>query len=187
MSPFDYISVVLAVVVGLGLSHLLLGIVEMLRHRGRMRFYWIHSIWIALTFISIVYLWWTIWNFRKLASWNFFSFLLLLLQPVLLFIAAAFVVPAGGESESDMSAFYYRNRRGIFGTFAAFLALVIVQNSILNHSPLIVANAYLAGAFALIAAAAMTPRRAYHATVAVIFVVWMVAFISHFGLLLQFS
>jgi hypothetical protein len=187
MNPFDYISVVLAVVVGLALSHILIGMVQLLQRRGRVTFYWIHSTWIALTFVGIVFLWWSIWNFRNITSWNFFSFLLLLLQPVMLFLAAAFLVPREGQSDADMQTFYFSSRRGIFGSFAALLALIIAQNSIRNGSAWVPVNFYLLAAFVLIVAAAMTERRSFHAAVTAVFIIWMLAFITRFGLVLQFS
>lgn len=187
MTPFDYISVVLAVVVGLGLSHILIGMVQLLQQRGRVTFYWIHTTWIGLTFVGIVFLWWSIWNFRGITSWNFFSFLLLLLQPVMLFLAAAFLVPREGTSDLNMKTFYYGSRRGIFGSFAALLTLIVAENSILNGSAWHIVNLYLLAAFVLIVTAGVTERRNYHAAMTVVFIVWMLAFITRFGLILQFS
>ncbi len=191
MTPFDYISVVLAVVVGLGLSHLLLGIAHLLRRRRNVRFYWVHTTWIALTFVSIVYLWWSIWNLRTLKAWNFFSFLLLLLEPVFLFLAAAFVVPDAATFETsstmDMETFYYANRRVLFGSFAGNLAVIIIQNTILNHGRIVTANLYIAVALAFLGGAAITARRSYHAVLAVTLIAWMLAFIFRFGLILQFQ
>src|SRR5689334_16954075 len=93
MDAFSYVSVIISVVIGLGLSHLLTGVAELVKARRTVKFYWVHLLWVALTFIGHIFLWWTMWNLRLIRDWNFFSFLLLLLAPVLLYLAAAFLIP----------------------------------------------------------------------------------------------
>lgn len=184
MSPFDYISVVLSVVIGLGLSHLLSGCVELVQARERVRFYWVHTTWAVLTFVGIVYLWWSIWGLRNLRVWNFASFLLLLLEPVLMFVAAAFLVPKPDEHPLDLRSYYYANRQGIFGAYTAFAALLILQNALLNNRLWNTADWYLLAVLLISAGAIVTTRPWYHAAAAVGFVGWLAAFIAKFGLLL---
>ena len=93
MDAFGYVSVIISVVIGLGLSRLLTGVVELFKARRRVRFYWVHLLWVALTFVGHIFLWWTMWNLRLLRNWNFFSFLLILAAPVLLYVAASFMIP----------------------------------------------------------------------------------------------
>src|SRR5215204_2361109 len=93
MEAFGYVSVILSVVIGLGLSHLLSGAVELFKARRNVHFYWVHLLWVALTFVGHIFLWWTMWNLRLIRGWNFFSFLLVLLGPVLLYVGAAFLIP----------------------------------------------------------------------------------------------
>lgn len=52
MDAFGYVSVIISVVIGLGLSHLLTGAVELFKARRRVRFYWVHLLWVALTFVG---------------------------------------------------------------------------------------------------------------------------------------
>jgi hypothetical protein len=181
VSPFDYISVVLSVVIGLGLSHLLTGAVNLIQERERVRFYWVHSVWVVLTFVGIVFLWWSIWRLRMLQNWNFVAFLLLLLEPVLMFVAAAFLVPRPSDKRIDLREHYYKSRRGIFGAFATLTALLILQNGLNNERLWITADWYLLVLLALSVAGAVTAREKFHSVVVLCFAAWLIVFVAVFG------
>jgi hypothetical protein len=181
MSPFDFISVLLSVVIGLGLSHLLTGSVDLIQARERVRFYWVHGVWVVLTFVGIVFLWWSIWGLRRLQNWNFVSFLLLLLEPVLLFVAAAFLVPRPTERPIDLRAHYYKNRRGIFGAFSTLTALLILQNGLQNGRLWITADWYLLVLLALSVSGAVTARERFHNVVVFCFATWLIVFVAVFA------
>lgn len=44
---FNYVMVLASVIVGLGVTHLLQGIVSIVQHPGRERVYWIHLTWVG--------------------------------------------------------------------------------------------------------------------------------------------
>src|SRR3712207_1485139 len=133
MDAFGYISVIFSVVIGLGLSHLLTGFVELVKARRRVRFYWVHLLWVALTFVGHIFLWWSMWNLRLLRDWDFFSFLLVLLAPVLLYAAASFLIPKlEPDASIDLREYFYENRPAFFGINAAFTALMSAENWLLT-------------------------------------------------------
>ena len=184
MDAFGYVSVILSVVIGLGLSHLLTGVVGLAKARRRVRFYWVHLVWVALAFVGHVFLWWTMWNLRLMKAWDFFSFLLLLMGPVLLFAAAAFLVPkVEPEKSVDLREYFYENRGGFFGTGATFTALMSAENWLLTGraSPAPVTATFIVWVVLLsLSAFVKSPR--YHAAVALLFVALFLAFILMFGL-----
>ncbi|HVG30690.1 MAG TPA: hypothetical protein VM864_13360 [Pyrinomonadaceae bacterium] len=184
MDAFGYVSVIISVVIGLGLSHLLTGVVELFKARRRVRFYWVHLLWVALTFVGHIFLWWTMWNLRLIRAWNFFSFLLLLLAPVLLYVAASFLVPkVDDDGPVDLRAYFYENRPAFFGVNAAFTALMGVQNWVLTGRPSPPrVSMVLAFWFVLLCASAVVKNSRYHAAVALLFGLLFLMFIVLFGL-----
>jgi hypothetical protein len=133
MEAFGYVSVIFSVVIGLGMSHILTGATELVKARQRVRFYWVHLLWVALIFVAHIFLWWTMWNLRLVRNWNFFSFLLLLLAPVLLYVAAAFLIPRVEPSTSiDLREYFYANQPAFFSVNAAFVALMGMENWLLT-------------------------------------------------------
>lgn len=184
MDAFGYVSVIISVVIGLGLSHILKGAVELFKARRMVRFYWVHLVWVALTFVGHIFLWWTMWNLRLIREWNFFSFLLLLLAPVLLYVAAAFLVPkVEPEARIDLREYFYENCPAFFVASAAFTGVLSVENWLLTGhlSPPLV-TAIFALWFTLLCVSAVVKSVRYHAAVAVLFGLLFLSFIILFGL-----
>lgn len=184
MDAFGYVSVIISVVIGLGLSHLLSGVVELFKVRRRVRFYWVHSLWVGLTFVGHIFLWWTMWGLRYIRAWNFFSFLLLLLAPVLLYVAASFLVPkVEVEASLDLRDYFYQNRAAFFSVNAAFTALMGTENWLLTGRPAPPrVTAVFAVWFVLLSVSAFVKSTRYHAAIALLFCLLFFMFIILFGL-----
>jgi hypothetical protein len=184
MEAFGYVSVIISVVIGLGLSHLLTGAAELVKARRRVKFYWVHLLWVVLTFVGHIFLWWTMWNLRLVRDWSFFSFLLLLLAPVLLYVAAAFLIP---KVESDASVnlreYFYENHSAFFSVNAAFTALLGMENWLLTGrlSPAPVTVVFAVW-FVLLCISAVVKSARYHAAISLLFGLLFVLFILLFGL-----
>ena len=184
MDAFAYVSVIISVVIGLGLSHLLTGVAELFKLRRRVKFYWVHLLWVALTFVGHIFLWWTMWNLRLVKDWNFFSFLLLLLAPVLLYVAAAFLIPKVEPGASvDLRQYFYEHHSAFFGVNAAFAALMGMENWLLTGrlSPAPVTVVFAVW-FVLLCVSAVVKNARYHAAVGLLFGLLFLLFVVLFGL-----
>ena len=184
MEAFGYVSVIFSVVIGLGLSHLLTGLVELFKARARVTFYWLHLLWVALMFVGHIFLWWTMWNLRLLGNWNFFSFLLLLLAPILLYVAASLLIPTVKPSGViDLRASFYENRQAFFVVNAAFTVLMSAENWLLTGrmSPGRVSGIFAAWLL-LLSASAIIKNARYHAASGLICALLFLIFVTLFGL-----
>lgn len=184
MDAFSYVSVVISVVIGLGLSHLLTGTAELIKARRRVRFYWVHLLWVALTFVGHIFLWWTMWNLRLIRDWNFFSFLLLLLAPVLLYVAAAFLIPKVEQDvHINLREYFYENHSVFFSVNAAFTALLGMENWLLTGrlSPAPVTIVFAVW-FVLLCVSAVVKNALYHAAIGLLFGLLFLMFVILFGL-----
>lgn len=184
MDAFGYVSVIISVVIGLGLSHLLSGVVELFKARRRVRFYWVHLLWVTLIFVGHIFLWWTMWNLRYIRAWNFFSFLLLLIAPVLLYVSAAFLVPKlDDDSSVNLREYFHENRAPFFIVNATFTAVLASENWILagHPSPPRVLIIFLVW-FVLLCVSAIVKNQRYHAAIALLFGLLFLMFIVLFGL-----
>jgi hypothetical protein len=183
MTPFEYASVILSVVMGLGLSHLLTAYVELIQARGRVRFYWVHTVWAVMIFAMGVLIWWAAWGLRGITVWNFFTFMLLLLEPVCIFVAAAFLVPRLDPGERlDLREHFYGSRGAIFGAIAALIATVLTFDGVVFHHVLAAPNLFMAIFFALSVSLAIVRRPWYHALGVAAFATLLLSFIVRFAL-----
>src|SRR4029453_6335057 len=58
MGAFEYLSVLISIILALGMTRVLAGVGEMLQARSRHRIYWVHVIWIVNLFLYLVIAWW---------------------------------------------------------------------------------------------------------------------------------
>jgi cell division protein FtsW (lipid II flippase) len=184
MDAFSYVSVIFSVVIGLGLSHLLTGISELVKARRRVRFYWVHALWAVLIFLGHIFLWWTMWNLRLLRNWNFFTFLLILAAPVLLYVAASFLIPkVESDARIDLREYFYEHHSAFFSVNAAFTALMGLENWLLTGraSPRSVSIVFAIW-FVLLCLSAGIKNRRYHAVIVLLFSLLFLLFIVVFGL-----
>ena len=131
MTPFEHLAVLISIVLGLGLTQLLMSAHRLVQARERVTFYWLPVAWAAILFVSLIEWWWASFGLRTQTVWNFFYFLFILLSPVSLYLAAAFALPEiEPGARYDLRAFYYGNRGWFFAVLAASPALDALRRAI---------------------------------------------------------
>lgn len=119
MTIYEHLSVLISIVIGLGLTHLLGNVHELVQARERVRLHWMPITWAALVFVGLVQWWWSSFQFQDHQQWTFFWFLFVLMRPVLSYLSAAFVLPRVEAGESyDLVEYYYRTRGWLFSLLA---------------------------------------------------------------------
>jgi hypothetical protein len=81
MNPFEYLSVLISIVLALGMTRVLAGVGEMLQARSRRHVYWVHAVWIVNLFLYLVIAWWIFYRWRNQQQWMFFLFVFVLISP----------------------------------------------------------------------------------------------------------
>lgn len=184
MSNFDYLSVLLSIIVGLGLSRILSSFGELVLRRTRVRFYWVSLLTAAIVFLAHVEFWWSAFGFRDITEWTFFSFLLLLLISIALYLLSVLVLPdPSGEDTVDLRLHYFENHRWFFSTAAVYLLLNASFDLLVDGEPLLhPVRPFQVSFFVLIASAASTRREVFHQVVAVLSFTLFLAQIALIGL-----
>jgi hypothetical protein len=122
MDDFAHLSVLISIVLGLGITNLLMGLARLVQMRGRVKVFWPTIVW-ALTLLLIhVQTWWTMFGLRGVETWTFLAFALTLMQPILLFFLSALVLPDFDREEAlDLRANYFAHVRWFFAILIALL------------------------------------------------------------------
>jgi hypothetical protein len=177
MAAFEYLSVLISIILALGMTRVLAGVGEMLQARRQHRIYWVHIVWIINLFIYLVVAWWIFYRWRNQQSWNFYLFVFVLISPTILYLASMLLFPReGGSDESvDYKAHYYANHRAFFVIFSLFTVVDIVDTLLkgVAHffelgTPYIISSVlYFAGMLT----AAITQNERYHEFYCVFFLV----------------
>lgn len=133
ISAFEYVTVFISIILGLGVTQILTGIADLVHQSGRVKVYWPHLVWILCVLILHVLEWFVTFDLRMFNGWRLPVFLFVLLYPIVLFITARLLFPFGLSDEMvDLKDFYYKNYRKIF-LFASILAfLSLLDNFIMR-------------------------------------------------------
>src|SRR4030095_7570423 len=73
MGAFEYLSVLISIILALGMTRVRAGVGEMLQARSRRRVYWVHAIWIINVFLYLVVAWWIFYRWRNQQPVDIFS------------------------------------------------------------------------------------------------------------------
>jgi hypothetical protein len=161
MDSFSYLSVFISLILGLGVTHLLTGVAAIIRSRRELKIWWPTPLWIATTFLIQVQTWWAMFTLRTVEHWSFAAFLIILLQPVAIFMMAALIVPRTVDGRTiDLRDEYFREFRWFFSALLIALGASLAKNLVLTGSlpqPINLAAHLL---FIAIATAALVSRSA---------------------------
>ncbi|HUJ45863.1 MAG TPA: hypothetical protein VLV55_01925 [Rhizomicrobium sp.] len=136
MSPFDYLSVLISIVLGLGVTQVLAGFAGLVRTRKRIRMYWPVPVQMAVVFLISVQIWWALFGLRGMRVWTFESFLVVLMQPVSVYLMAALITPDLDEPGAiNLRETYFRECRWFFGSILFALAISFAKNFVTNGGP----------------------------------------------------
>lgn len=137
MGLFEFLMVLVSVVIGLGLSEILTGGANLIRVRDEVRFYWIHVAFQVGVFFALLQQWWEFWEMEGLGEISFVAVLAVLAPPVFLFLIASLLYPKHAEG-ADLEAYYFRQSPVLWGLVIAgtlegtFLQPLIFREPILH-------------------------------------------------------
>ena len=177
MGAFEYLSVLISIILALGMTRVLAGVGEMLQARSRRRIYWVHAVWIVNLFLYLVIAWWIFYRWRDQQPWDFYLFLFVLISPTILYLASLLLFPREADVETiiDYKTHYYANHRAFFILFALFVPVDIVD-SLLKGVPHFLSLGpiyFLSGVlyFAGLITAAVTRDERYHEFYVIFFLI----------------
>jgi hypothetical protein len=177
VNAFEYLSVLISIILALGMTRVLAGVGEMLQARRHRRLYWVHIIWIVNLFIYLVVAWWVFYRWRHQQEWPFFLFVFVLIAPTLLYLASMLLFPPEGTADEsiDYKTHFYANHRAFFAIFGMY-AVVDVADSLLKGIPhfLALGKPYIISSivyFVGMMTAAITQNERYHQLYAIFFLV----------------
>ena len=114
MSLFEYLGVLISVVMGLGITHLLVGISKIIQYRNTLGIYWVQIIWSINILVFILIIWWGFFWWSSLDEWTFYQFLFVTLYAIVLFLLAAMLFPWNIPVDFDFKENFLKNRSWFF-------------------------------------------------------------------------
>jgi hypothetical protein len=115
MQPFEFILVLVSIIIGLGITEVLATQGRVLR--GELRAGLIHTIWSAVVLTLLVQQFWSEWFQSGRDEWSFVELTVTLVPPLLLFLTASLISPATVRT-SDLDAFFLERKLPFFVVLA---------------------------------------------------------------------
>ncbi len=143
MTAFEYLSVLLSIILGLAITQVLQGYRSLLLARANVRLYAPSLIWSGVILLFTTQAWWASFGLEDRQEWRFDTFLVIVVQMALIYLSAALVLPDVPDGAAvDLEAHYEAQRRPFFGCLLAVVAVSLLKDLMLSGalpSPLNVA------------------------------------------------
>jgi hypothetical protein len=121
MSVFEYVSVMVTVVLALAVSHLLTFLATVIANPERVQVYWLHLLWAVLLLVLNLQAWLVLWTLHGQTAFPIGQVIVMVLAASLIFVAARVLVPElRHDDRVDLRAHYLRIRIPLFATLTVF-------------------------------------------------------------------
>ena len=133
MDAFNYLSVLLSIIIGLAMAEILQGFRQLLLERRHTRSYWPVVVWGLVLLAIATQMWWSSFGLRGIHQWTFTMFGIVLLQTILFYMQAGLLFPEFSESgTTDLREHYFAHHRWFFSFLAAILVVSVCKDLILG-------------------------------------------------------
>lgn len=185
MTPFEYLSVLLSIILGLAITQILQGYRALLLARHNVTRHWPALIWSVLILLFAAQSWWSSFGLEDFAEWRFDTFIVILLQMSLIYMMAALVLPdVPPDHKIDLASHYEAQRRPFFTCLVLVVATSLAKDLMLDGALPERLNLVFHVALATAAATGIIFKRAaFHfglsLFIALIFVIYVATLFGH--------
>jgi hypothetical protein len=120
---FEYLTVLISVVVGLSVTSFLTNVARIIHIRSDVTISWVQLLWSMTILIWTIAFWWFTFVLAEQPEWTFPLFVFLLAYSTLLFFLMALLFPEGMPADHNYRAQFMRNRVWFFGALLLFLCV----------------------------------------------------------------
>jgi hypothetical protein len=129
MTTFEFVSVLLSIVVSLAFAHLLTGIARLVQAQG-VRFSLFYAGWMGVFLFCCLDYWFSLWQIRGTNVWTLGYVVFWLVLATMLYLATWLIVPTERAVENgiDLAAYHDANRRKYLAALFVYQTLGVAAN-----------------------------------------------------------
>jgi hypothetical protein len=110
MNLFEFLMILLSLIVGLGMAEILSGIARFLKTNTAHTIPWTHGSATVAVFMGLLQTFWESWGLRTIEVWSFPAMLLMLGSPIFLYLMAYVLFPEQ-DSTADLDDYYFKRAK----------------------------------------------------------------------------
>ena len=133
MTIFEYLMVMVSIILGLSITQVLRGLSKIARSPRRSVAATLYGVFL---FALHVQTWWALWDLSVVPEWNFLLFILLISIPSILFATTETLFPMATTAETDWNAHYEAVRKLFLSVLALWTTLALLETRIFLGTPL---------------------------------------------------
>ena len=130
MVIFEYLGVLISVIMGLGVTHLAVGASKLVQNRDQCKPYLAHSLWSLAILLYILIVWWGMYWWSNHSDWRSYQYLFITFYALVLFFLSALLYPYDMSKNIDVEAYFFKQRRWFFSAFIVAWLLDIPETLI---------------------------------------------------------
>ena len=134
MSDFEFLSVLVSIVIGLGVTHLLRGLSRAYHFRNVNKMDAVHVAWTGTVFFALVLNWWVFLLWRDFDAWTFTTFFVVVLWTTSLYLLAPALYPHRESQDIDYRLSFVANRTWFLSIWAVMCVLDLVVTTIRDQA-----------------------------------------------------
>ena len=124
---FSYLGVLISVILGLALTHLLVGLSKVIQGRRVVRPYWPQIVWTVNVIVYVLAVWWGMFWWNKLPVWTIEEFLFITGYSIVVFMLASMLYPWEFPPDLDFEEYFFANKSWFFGILLTATLIVIPE------------------------------------------------------------
>lgn len=184
MEEFSHIKSIIAIILGLSLTHLIKGSVFFIQHPGRKKSYIVHFLWVFYVFLLIIHFWWWEFNLKLITEWYFADYFFIICYILLYYLLCAILYPDDVKDYNGYEAYFYSRKNWFFGILAFVFFADIIDTFIKGEGYFLkLQTEYYVRIFSHIAlciGAIFTKNKKLHLILVIGFIVYEISFILRF-------
>ena len=167
MDTFEFLTVFVYIILGLGMTYLILGVGKFLRRKEYYRFYWLHFMQIINIYFLILNSWWITYSWMGMINLTFLHFLFIMCSPCVVVLASSLLFPSGGKTNViDLKEHYFSNSKMFYILFSLWYPLDLIDTLLKGTQHLSdLGGLYIvliASSFIIVLSAAFIRKPLYH-------------------------
>jgi hypothetical protein len=128
LKPFDFVFGLISVITSLALTHLVAGIVALIRNGANVKFSWRHAAWTWVAFALVVGNWASFWQLHTIETWPFHRIMIGLAFMISFYAFCALVIPEVVRGQPlDLGEFHEREGKRYIIAHLVFAGLAMIQ------------------------------------------------------------
>ena len=176
MQSFEFVMILVSIVIGLGVAELLGMLARILRREARGGS--LHTLWVIAILLTLVQLFWAAWELQFRSDWSLLELAIFLMPPFLLFLVASLLCPRN-PGHTPLDAYFLERRRPFFIVLVAYLVSASVEAGVFIGRPG-ASDVVRALSMIMFIALAMSSTRRLHLWGVLIWIGTLVAFAASF-------